>query len=84
MLAGLRTVSVPTTSIATIENGELKETPLKCHDSTYNASFNELVNVERFAKKFEGFCKETKANAMDGRVSKVVNIHDCLVPQSTG
>ena len=46
MLAGLRTVSIPTTSIATIENGELKETPLKCHDSTYNASFNELVNVD--------------------------------------
>jgi len=46
MLAGLRTVSVPTTSIATIQNGELKETPLKCHDSTYYASFNELVNVD--------------------------------------
>ena len=46
MVGGLPKRSVPTTSIVTIEGGQVKETSLKPHDSTFYASFHEVVRMD--------------------------------------
>jgi hypothetical protein len=60
MMAGLHTIRVSTTSIATVKDGILTKQPLKLHESTYFVTYNELIDLD-FVSIRTRFLKDARA-----------------------